>query len=145
MIEACGLSSYKSDTTKISICICSACYQLKKLVMIPGAYLRDQAFKLKPLALSTDLINQLKALAAELGDQAEKLQTLIQQGKNKNRHYRDAMAEAHLFWCFSNTDLLTRLFLYGVYIHIYLYKCIYLFQATQLIRIETLSKPQESD
>lgn len=52
-------------------------------------YLRDHAFKLKPLSLSNDLIAQLRACASKLGEQAECLQKLIHKKKNKNKHYQD--------------------------------------------------------
>ena len=57
------------------------------------SYLRDHAFKLRPLSLSSDLIDQLKACAVKLGHQADALQSLISKGKNKNKHYASLIAE----------------------------------------------------
>lgn len=54
-----------------------------------SAALRDFAFKLKPLSLSTDLITQLKACAVKLDGEAENLQKKIQQKANKNKHYAE--------------------------------------------------------
>ena len=58
--------------------------------------LRDQAFKLKPLSLSSDLIDQLKACAVKLGKKAEELQSLIHRKKNKNKHYVEVTTEVVL-------------------------------------------------
>ena len=56
--------------------------------------LREFAFKLRPLAMSTDLIDQLSACAVKLGRQAELLQQKIKSKQNKNRHYVDIIREA---------------------------------------------------
>ena len=55
--------------------------------------LRDMAFKLKPLSLSSDLIGQLRAMAVKLGEKADVLQKMITKGKNKNKHYKDEIGE----------------------------------------------------
>ena len=65
--------------------------------MVFLSVLRDQAFKLKPLSLSSDLIEQLKACATKLGKLAETLQGLIHKGKNKNKHYKTVMIEVAMF------------------------------------------------
>lgn len=62
-----------------------------------SCYLRDHAFKLKPLSLSTDLITQLRTCAHKLNEQATVLQALVQKGKNKDKHYKQVMEEA-LSW-----------------------------------------------
>ncbi|CAK9026640.1 Uncharacterized protein SCF082_LOCUS17588 [Durusdinium trenchii] len=54
---------------------------------------REFAFKLRPLAMSTDLIDQLSACAVKLGRQAELLQQKIKSKQNKNRHYVDIIRE----------------------------------------------------
>ena len=59
--------------------------------------LRDFAFKLKPLSMSSDLIQQLKACSVKLGVCAEVLQEKIRKGSNKNKHYVSVIAEAILF------------------------------------------------
>lgn len=51
--------------------------------------LRDQAFKLRPLSLSTDLISQLKACAVKLQHHADLLQSKIAKKMNKRKHYHD--------------------------------------------------------
>ena len=55
---------------------------------------RDLAFRLKPLEMSDQLINQLKALQSGLEKQARALQDLINQDKNKMKHYTPVMEEA---------------------------------------------------
>ena len=64
-----------------------------QIVSALQSHLRDHAFKLRPLALSSDLIDQLKACAMKLGHQADALQNLISKGKNKNKNYADLIAE----------------------------------------------------
>ncbi|CAK9027141.1 Uncharacterized protein SCF082_LOCUS17786, partial [Durusdinium trenchii] len=54
---------------------------------------RELAFKLRPLSLSNDLMNQLEACAASLSRQAELLQGKIKSKCNKNRHYNDIISE----------------------------------------------------
>ncbi|CAK9011868.1 Uncharacterized protein SCF082_LOCUS11278 [Durusdinium trenchii] len=49
----------------------------------------DHAFKLRPLALSTDLITQLKACAVKLQHHADVLQSRISKKYNKSKYYRD--------------------------------------------------------
>ena len=44
--------------------------------------------------MSTDLIQQLKALAVKLGVCAETLQRKINEKRNKNKHYLSVVAEA---------------------------------------------------
>ena len=56
--------------------------------------LRDHAFKLRPIAMSSDLILQLKACAVKLQEAAEKLQARVKQQKNKNKHYAAIISEA---------------------------------------------------
>ena len=51
--------------------------------------IRDHAFKLRPLALSTDLITQLKACAVKLQHWADVLQSRISKKYNKSKYYRD--------------------------------------------------------
>ena len=48
---------------------------------------RDQAFKLKPLNLSSDLIKQLRACAVKLDAEAEQLQGMIHKKLNRNKDY----------------------------------------------------------
>ncbi|CAL1164245.1 unnamed protein product [Cladocopium goreaui] len=55
---------------------------------------RDHAFKLRPIAMSSDLILQLKACAVKLQEAAEKLQARVKQQKNKNKHYAAIISEA---------------------------------------------------
>ena len=55
------------------------------------------AFKLRPLSLSSDLIDQLKAVALKLGEQADVLQGLVSRGRNKNKLYAPTIEEA--VWC----------------------------------------------
>lgn len=57
--------------------------------------LRDHAFKLRPLSMSSDLIKQLQACAVKLGKCAEQLQQKIRDKCNRNRDYKDIIAEAH--------------------------------------------------
>ncbi|CAK9091351.1 Uncharacterized protein SCF082_LOCUS43039 [Durusdinium trenchii] len=55
---------------------------------------RDYAFKLRPHAMSAGLIDQLTACAVSLSEQATKLQTLIENNANKNKHYAAIIQEA---------------------------------------------------
>lgn len=57
------------------------------------AYLRDHAFKLRPIGMSGDLIQQLKACSLKLGTCAETLQQKIKEKCNKNRHYVNVIEE----------------------------------------------------
>lgn len=70
------------------------CKALVGFVAIACCRLRDFAFKLQPLKLSGDLINQLRACSCKLKEQAEVLQSLIQKGRNKNKHYASTISEA---------------------------------------------------
>lgn len=56
--------------------------------------LRDHAFKLRPLSMSSDLIKQLQACAVKLGNCAEQLQQKIRAKCNRNRDYKEIIAEA---------------------------------------------------
>ena len=52
------------------------------------------AFRLKPLEMSEQLINQLRALQSQMEKQARILQDLVNQGKRKMKSYTPAMEEA---------------------------------------------------
>ncbi|CAK9104388.1 unnamed protein product [Durusdinium trenchii] len=56
-------------------------------VMKDSNQCRDQAFKLKPLNLSSDLIKQLRACAVKLDAEAEQLQGMIHKKLNRNKDY----------------------------------------------------------
>lgn len=43
--------------------------------------------------MSSQLINQLKALEASLNNEAQKLQALVNKGKDKAKHYRQTTEE----------------------------------------------------
>ncbi|CAK9028045.1 Uncharacterized protein (Fragment) [Durusdinium trenchii] len=72
---------------------------LEKAEALLGKVLKDinicqeLALKLRPLSLSTDLIEQLEACAVTLSKQAEKLQSKIRHQCNKNKHYRQIISE----------------------------------------------------
>ena len=55
---------------------------------------RDLAFRLKPLEMSDQLINQLKALQNQMEKQARRLQDLLNEDKQKLKHYTPVMQEA---------------------------------------------------
>ena len=59
--------------------------------------LRNAAFKLKPIKMSADLIQQLEAIAVTLEGSASSLQKLIALKKNKSRHYIDVVSQAPLY------------------------------------------------
>ena len=59
-----------------------------------GNPVRDQAFHLKPLQMSSQLITQLRALETSLNEQAQKLQGLVNKGKEKAKHYKAVTEEA---------------------------------------------------
>ena len=44
--------------------------------------------------MSSQLINQLKALEASLNNEAQKLQALVNKGKEKAKHYKQSTEEA---------------------------------------------------
>lgn len=56
---------------------------------------RDNAFRLKPLQMSEQLIQQLNAIEVKLQEAASKLQDLVNQNKNKAKHYAATIDEAH--------------------------------------------------
>lgn len=56
--------------------------------------LRNAAFRLQPLKMSSDLITQLNAVSTKLNSVAGQLQELIKEKKNKNRHYQEILPEA---------------------------------------------------
>lgn len=55
---------------------------------------RDLSFRLKPLEMSDQLISQLKALQNQLEKQARRLQELLNEDKQKLKHYTPVMQEA---------------------------------------------------
>ena len=55
---------------------------------------RDHAFKLRPLSMSSALIEQLQACAVKLGNLAEQLQQKIRSKCNKNHHYAAIISQA---------------------------------------------------
>lgn len=55
---------------------------------------RNQAFKLQPLNIGSDLNSQLLAVAVKLESLANALQENIRKGKNKNRRYKEIISEA---------------------------------------------------
>lgn len=55
---------------------------------------RDNAFRLKPLQMSDELIKQLNAVEVKLHAAASKLQELVNQGKNKAKHYAPIVEQA---------------------------------------------------
>jgi hypothetical protein len=59
--------------------------------------LRNAAFKLKPIKMSSDLINQLSAVAVKLEECATALQDLIGKKKSKTKHYVGVITEATFF------------------------------------------------
>lgn len=61
---------------------------------IDAGFVRDCAFKLRPLSLSNDLIDQLKACAMKLDQQADELQTKITEKCNQNKDYVDVINKA---------------------------------------------------
>lgn len=65
---------------------------------------RDNAFKLKPLEMSDQLISHLKALETKLHGEARKLQGLVNQGKNKWKHYGPIIEEVSLFAFLAGSD-----------------------------------------
>ena len=70
---------------------CSTCFQFH-----PDSFpclCRDLAFRLKPLEMSDQLIQQLKALQSALEKEARSLQELVNQGKKKMKHYAPVMQE----------------------------------------------------
>ena len=52
------------------------------------------AFRLKPLEMSDQLIQQLRALQSQFEKQARALQELVNQGKQKMKYYQPVMEEA---------------------------------------------------
>ena len=56
--------------------------------------LRNAAFKLKPIKMSQDLIQQLMAVATKLEGCGGTLQGLIGKKKHKNKHYVPIISEA---------------------------------------------------
>lgn len=63
-------------------------------ILFPSYRPRDMAFRLKPLEMSDQLIQQLKAIQNQFEKQARVLQELVNQGKQKMKHYAAAMEEA---------------------------------------------------
>ena len=57
---------------------------------------RDNAFKLKPLEKSDQLIDYLKALETKLQGAARQIQELVNKNKNKWKHYKDVTEEVGL-------------------------------------------------
>ena len=57
---------------------------------------RDNAFKLKPLEMSDQLIDYLKALETKLQGAARQIQELVNKGKNKWKHYKDITEQVGL-------------------------------------------------
>lgn len=62
---------------------------------LAAQHLRDYAFKLRPISMSADLIQQLKACSVKLGVCAETLQKKINNKCDKNKHYAAVIAEAN--------------------------------------------------
>ena len=56
--------------------------------------LRNAAFRLPPLKMSSDLIKQLYAVCIKLEAVAGDLQELIKAKNDKNRRYQDILPEA---------------------------------------------------
>lgn len=54
---------------------------------------RDNAFKIRPLGMSNELVDQLSAMDTTLQDLACRLQGKIRKGKNKNSHYVELIKE----------------------------------------------------
>ena len=67
---------------------------VQDFVSYPWPVRRTQAFRLQPIKMSSDLINQLSAVAVKMEALAGRLQELVKKGKNKTRHYRDIITEA---------------------------------------------------
>ena len=63
-------------------------------LLFHAATLRNGAFKLKPIKMSTDLIDQLNAVAVKLEEFATALQDLIAKKKSKTKHYLGIITEA---------------------------------------------------
>ena len=68
--------------------------QTLNLLLFHAATLRNGAFKLKPIKMSSDLINQLNAVAIKLEECATALQDLIGKKKSKTKHYVGIISEA---------------------------------------------------
>ena len=64
---------------------------LQNQVLTKANACRDHAFKLKPLAMSGTLIDQLRALDTKLQSIADNIQSLISKKKNKHHHYVDVI------------------------------------------------------
>ena len=69
----------------------SQCHSCK---VLEAHHLRDYAFKLRPISMSADLIQQLKACSVKLGVCADTLQKKINHKCDKNKHYVAVIAEA---------------------------------------------------
>ncbi|CAL1174314.1 unnamed protein product [Cladocopium goreaui] len=67
--------------------------KLQEKVLKDANSCRDFAFKLRPISMSNDLIQQLKACAVKLQTCAEQLQQKIRNKKDKNKHYVAILAE----------------------------------------------------
>lgn len=66
---------------------------LQNQVLSKANQCRDQAFKLRPLKVSGELIDQLRAMDSKLQDLAGSLQELIRKKKNKNKYYVELVKE----------------------------------------------------
>ena len=55
--------------------------------------LRLQAFKLKPIQMSSTLLQQLNGIASNLKEQAEIIQKLVKAKKNKHKYYETPVSE----------------------------------------------------
>lgn len=66
-------------------------------LLLRGVFPRDLAFKLRPHSMGKELTDQLQACAVKLNQMAESLQSKVREKRNKNKHYRDLLAQAILY------------------------------------------------
>ena len=85
-----------ANSCRILDCTNHTAVSLKKSTGLSLTQLRDYAFKLRPISMSGDLIQQLRACSTKLGVCAGTLQSKIREKKNKNKHYLAVIAEAHM-------------------------------------------------
>ena len=73
---------------------------------------RDNAFKLKPLEMSSELIKHLKAVEIQLQRAASKLQDLVNKGCKKGKHYQPIVDEVGWRWQRVSSCYVFKMFLF---------------------------------
>lgn len=94
----------------VELCFVITCHLSScSLTPLQPTHARNLAFRLQPLKMSADLIQQLNAAACKLEESAKVIQDLIAKKKNKNKYYSKVIEEALLAFQFEkNHALFTR-------------------------------------